>query len=185
LDLEPARQTLGSPPIRLRELVARDCAVIAQAFAAQGWDKPEAQYRRYLEECRAGTRVVFVAEVETDAAPQFAGYVCILWESDYAPFREAAIPEIADFNVLIAFQRRGIGTALMDAAEQRIATRSPLAGLGVGLTADYGAAQVMYARRGYVPDGRGLFHAGQPAHSGQLVPVDDDLNLFLVCRLRP
>ena len=100
------------------------------------------------------------------------------------PFHEAAIPEIADFNVLIACQRRGIGTALMDEAERRIATVSPIAGIGVGLTADYGAAQALYAKRGYVPDGRGLFHSGRPISRGATVTVDDDLNLFLIRRVR-
>jgi hypothetical protein len=37
----------------------------------------------------------------------FAGYACILWRSGYEPFRQAGIPEIADFNVLPAHRRRG------------------------------------------------------------------------------
>jgi len=45
----------------------------------------------------------------------------------------------------------------MDQAEQIIAERSDIVGIGVGLYADYGTAQRMYARRGYVPDGHGLF----------------------------
>jgi hypothetical protein len=44
----------------------------------------------------------------------------------------------------------------MDSAETAIAERSRVAGIGVGLDASYGAAQRLYARRGYVPDGRGL-----------------------------
>lgn len=164
----------------VRELLEADCVIIAHAFAAQGWNKPEAQYRRYLDECQTGARVVLVAEM----AAQFAGYVCILWESEYAPFREAAIPEIADFNVLMAYQRRGIGTALLDEAERRVAARSPMVGLGVGLTANYGAAQVLYAQRGYVPDGRGLYRAGHHLAPGEQVVADDDLNLFLTRRVR-
>ena len=168
----------------IREFLEADCVIIAHAFAAQGWNKPEAQYRRYLDECRAGTRVVLVAEWGAESARQFAGYICILWESDYPPFREAAIPEIADFNVLRAYQRRGIGAALMEEAERRLTVRSPIAGLGVGLTANYGAAQVLYAQRGYVPDGRGLYRAGHHLLPGEQVVADDDLNLFLTRRVR-
>jgi GNAT superfamily N-acetyltransferase len=177
---------MANTHLLIRELLESDCVIIAQAFAAQGWDKPEAQYRHYLDECRAGARVVLVANWAAESARQFAGYVCILWQSDYTPFREAAIPEIADFNVLLAYQRRGIGTALMDEAERRISARaasgraSPIAGLGTGLTADYGAAQVLYAKRGYVPDGRGLSYSGRPVSWGEAVRVDDDLNLFLI-----
>ena len=164
----------------IRELTAADCRPIAEAFTAQGWNKPEAQYRRYLAESQSGQRAVLVAEADR----QFAGYLTIVWASGYPPFREAGIPEIVDFNVLKKFQRRRIGSALMDEAERRIAAVSPTAGIGVGLTADYGAAQILYVRRGYVPDGRGGFSNAQALHYGEMVKVDDGLNLFLLKRLR-
>lgn len=159
----------------LRRLRAEDAETIAAAFAAQGWQKPAEQYKGYFAEQRAGLRVTLVAEVDA----VFAGYINVLWESPYAGFRAAGIPEIADFNVLQCFQRRGIGTALMDAAEALIAERSPVAGIGVGLTADYGAAQILYVKRGYVPDGRGLVYRDRPAPYGTVVTVDDDLVLYL------
>lgn len=161
-------------------LIEADIAEIAAAFAAIGWRKPASQYARYLAEQGRGERVVLVARVE----PVFAGYLTILWASTYPPFREAGIPEIQDFNVLPAFRRRGIGGRLMDAAEARIAARSPVAGIGVGLYADYGAAQRLYARRGYLPDGRGLAWRGQPVAPGSTVAVDDDLALYLTRALQ-
>jgi len=94
-------------------------------------------------------------------------------------FREAGIPEIADFNVLIKYQRKGIGTRLMDEAERRIAQRSSIAGIGVGLTSDYGAAQVLYVKRGYVPDGHGICSDGQSLEYGEQISIDDDLVLYL------
>lgn len=163
----------------LRELVAADAPVIAAAFAAQGWEKPEAQYRRYFAEQAEGVRLVLVAEVEG----AFTGYVTIVWHSHYPPFAAAGIPEIVDFNVLIPYQRRRIGTALMDEAERRIAARAPVAGIGVGMTADYGAAQVLYVKRGYLPDGRGLFQGGHHLRHGELAVVDDDLALYLTKQL--
>lgn len=108
----------------------------------------------------------------------FAGYVTICWRSHYPPFREQNIPEIMDFNALPRFRCQGIGSRLMDAAEQRVATMGSVVGIGVGMTADYGAAQRMYVKRGYVPDGRGLFSRGGPVQYGQTVPVDDDLVLY-------
>jgi GNAT superfamily N-acetyltransferase len=166
--------------VTMRLLEENDAERMAAAFAAQGWHKPAQQYRRYLEESRLHARVVLVAEVDGC----FGGYVTIVWQSGYDPFRAAGIPEIVDFNVLQKYQRRGIGSMLLDAAERRIAARSPLAGIGVGLTQDYGAAQVLYVKRGYVPDGRGAAAGGQPVCCGQQVIVDDDLCLYFTKRLR-
>jgi GNAT superfamily N-acetyltransferase len=164
----------------IRLLNAADPPVFNEAFSAQGWSKPAAQFESYLAEQESEARTVLVAEL--DGA--FAGYVTIVWESGYAPFREESVPEICDFNVLKKFWRRGVGTALMDEAESRITERSPVAGIGVGLTADYGAAQVLYVKRGYVPDGRGIEHDGRFLVYGDTAPVDDGLVLHLTKRLR-
>ncbi len=165
--------------IILREMTVNDPAIIAEAFAAQGWDKPTSQYVRYLQESRAGRRTNLLADYEG----HFAGYVTIVWESDYPPFLQAGIPEITDFNVLIKFRRMKIGTALMDEAERRIALRSLVAGLGVCLHSDYGAAQALYARRGYIPDARGVYYHGHYPGYGEQVKLDDDLTLYLTRRL--
>ena len=162
--------------IFIRPLEAGDIKEIADAFAKIGWNKPASQYERYLEEQRAGAQVTLAAFADD----RFAGYLNVVWETDYAPFREAGIPEIQDFNVLPEFQRQGIGTQLMDEAERLAGERSRWVGIGVGMTADYGAAQQLYVRRGYVPDGRGLCYDGQPLSWGQNVRVDDSLVLHFL-----
>lgn len=146
------------------------------AFAAIGWSKPAAQFEQYLAEQAAGERTVLVARI----GGVFAGYVTVDWFSPYPAFADAGIPEVRDFNVLPHFRRRGIGTRLMDAAEALIAQRSPLAGIGVGLYPDYGAAQRLYVLRGYVPDGRGIASNNAAVVPGQSVAVDDDLALYFV-----
>src|SRR5215216_2849397 len=65
-------------------------------------------------------------------------------------------PGDQDFNALPRFRQQGIGTRLMDEAERKVSERSGVAGIGVGLSPDYGAAQRLYALRGYAPDGKGL-----------------------------
>lgn len=168
------------PTIRL--LQQPDIAPIAAAFAELGWHKPASQYEKYLSEQEAGDRVMlvaFAAEVQNlEILESFAGYITIVWRPDYPVFRESNTPEIVDFNVLPKFRRHGIGSQLMDEAERRIAAVSPVAGIGVGMTADYGSAQRMYVKRGYIPDGRGLFSRGQPVQYGQTITVDDDLVLY-------
>ncbi len=166
-------------PLLIRELLETDCPTMSAAFAAQGWNKPTQQFEQYFRESQTGERVVLVAEV----AGEFAGYVTIVWDSGYPPFRAGNIPEVVDFNVLIKYQRQGIGSALMDEAERRIGQRSEVAGIGVGLFHDYGNAQILYAQRGYIPDGRGIFSQGQWLKYGDQISVDDSLTLYLTKKL--
>jgi ribosomal protein S18 acetylase RimI-like enzyme len=166
--------------VEIRRLIEADIPVIAEAFARIGWHKPASQYRRYLTEQEAGKREVWVACEESE----FRGYLTIVWKPTYPPFREAGIPEIQDFNVLIPYQRRGIGTRLMDHAEIRVAERFPVVGIGVGLTADYGPAQILYIRRGYIPDGRGICYDETFPEYSEPVTVDDSLVLHLTKTLR-
>jgi GNAT superfamily N-acetyltransferase len=147
-------------------------------MAAIGWDKPVSQYERYLAEQAAGVRSVLVATVDGE----YAGYVTVRWESPYEPFN--GMPEIQDFNVLPAYRRRGIGSGLMDAAEALAAERSDTVAIGVGLYADYGTAQRMYVRRGYIPDGRGILYNLPQVPPGELVRNDDDAILMFSKPLR-
>jgi ribosomal protein S18 acetylase RimI-like enzyme len=166
--------------LEIRTLTQEDIPVIAAAFAHIGWDKPASQYEAYLQEQDSGERTVLVA-IHPES---FAGYVTVRWKARYLPFREAQIPEITDFNVLPRFQRRGIGTRLMDEAENRIKQVSQQAGIGVGMTRDYGAAQRMYVLRGYVPDGWGLMDNGIAVEFGKQLTVNDELALYLIKNLK-
>ena len=163
----------------IRTFDSRDIPEMARAFEDIGWTKPASQYERYLMEQVYKVREVYIALVKG----QFAGYLTICWQSTYEPFREKEIPEITDFNVLPKFRRVGIGTQLMDRAESEIAKVSPVAGIGVGMTSDYGAAQRLYILRGYIPDGKGLHHWGRPIHHGQIITADDTLALYLIKEL--
>ena len=68
----------------------------------------------------------------------------------------------------------------MDEAERLISARSPIAGIGVGLHSDYGAAQRFYVLRGYVPDTWGITSHEKRVAYGDVVPVDDHLVLWLI-----
>jgi GNAT superfamily N-acetyltransferase len=139
------------------------------------WHKPLEQFERYLAEQHAGARQVIVAELQGS----LAGYVCVVWEPSYPPFRDQSVPEIQDLNVFPQFRRQRVATRLMDAAEAVIIERSLVAGIGVGLHPGYSAAQRLYVRRGYVPDGNGIMYQGVPVREGQQVFLDDELVLHL------
>ncbi len=157
-----------------------DCEIISKAFAAQNWNKPTAHYKNYLSEQTEGKRAVLIAEVKDE----FAGYLTIIRQSDFLPFREKDIPEIVDFNVLIKFRNQGIGAKLLKTAENLIAENYKTVGIRVGLTPDYGAAQRMYVRRGYVPDGLGISQNGSFLKYGDKITVTDELNLSFTKELK-
>lgn len=136
------------------------------------WD----HWPRYLAEHRAGERVVFVA-AEAEAP---VGYASLVWRPPYPPFAQADIPEIQDMVVAEGRRGSGLGGAMIAACEARArAAGKRQIGIGVGLYADYGRAQRLYVRRGFVPDGRGVWHADERAIAGRSYRLDDDLVLFL------
>lgn len=159
----------------IRAMGESDPEVISTAFTDTGWDKPPALYRHYLAQQEEGRRLAWVAEWHGE----MAGYVTLLWTSAYGPFAERQIPEVSDLAVLPKHRRQGVGNALLDAAESAASERSPVVGLGVGLYVDYGSAQRIYARRGYLPDGRGIMYRNQPVEPGAVVRIDDDATLML------
>jgi GNAT superfamily N-acetyltransferase len=167
--------------VQIRALHDSDPATITAAFQRIGWKKTEAQYRRYLEEQAAGRRACRVAFVDG----RFAGYVTLNLQPTYPPFAEAGIPEIQDLNVLTEFQRQGIATRLLDEVEALAGKRSSTVGIGVGLHPGYNAAQRLYGKRGYIPDGCGITYHDRFLQEGAQIVLDDELVLHLTKRSRP
>lgn len=64
----------------------------------------------YFEEQEKGIRQVFVATVDGKAA----GYATLLPQDTTGPFKDRNIPTIVDFNVLMKYQKKGVGAAIMD-----------------------------------------------------------------------
>ncbi len=116
---------------------------------------------------------------------QLAGFITIRWQSHNPLFRGEGIPLIHHLEVFPPFQRRGIASRLMDEAETLIATRANKAGITVGLFDAYGPAQALYARRGYIPDGRGVCRNHEPLKQGDAITMDHDVILWLTKELAP
>ena len=168
-----------SDSIQIRSLSDEDPPVIEAAFAKMGWTKPASKYRRYLEEEKAGTRTCLVATWDG----QFAGYVTVNWQPPYPGFADRDIPEIQDLNVLKEFRQKSIATRLLDHAEEFVARRSGVVGIGVGLHPGYNAAQRLYVKRGYVPDALGVTYRNRYVQEGEQVMLDDDLVLHFTKQL--
>lgn len=170
--------------MNIRRLRESDITVMVEAFARANWPKTAIMFKKYLEEQQNGTRLIWLAYVDN----QFAGYVTLLWQSQYKSFASAGIPEIMDLNVLPSFRNQGVGAQLLQRAEQEAATRGDIVGLGVGLYAGddggYGSAQRLYVKRGYVPDGKGITYNYQPTIPGNSYLLDDDLVLWFTKELK-
>jgi GNAT superfamily N-acetyltransferase len=140
----------------------------------------EAEARTYLADHAEPEGASLVATRRHDVV----GYVAILWESNFAGFRDRGVPLVHQVAVARPFRRQGIATLLMDGAEQLARDRGVTAlGITVGLFDEYGPAQRLYGRRGYIPDGRGACRGQRPLSKGMRVTVDDDLIIWLTKEL--
>ena len=143
----------------IRKMQESDIKELSRGFISQGWPSREEILTRYFKEQESGEREVLVAEVEG----ALAGYISILPCAKQGPFAEI-YPELSDFNVFEPFQNQGIGNLLMEEAEKRVKLISDKVTLGVGLHSGYGPAQRLYIKRGYIPDGTGVWYQNyQPA----------------------
>lgn len=161
--------------ILIRTILPSDTKIICDEEIAQGWNQTEEKYLQRLADHISGKSVSLVAEYQGHVA----GYINVYPDSPYGPFGSLGYPEIIDFGVLEKYRCHGIGSRLMDVAEQIAAAYADTVYLGVGLHSGYGSAQRMYFKRGYIPDGSGAWYADQIATPYASYPNDDDLILYL------
>ena len=158
----------------IRKMQESDIKNLSQGFISQGWPGREEILARYFLEQKSKEREVLVAEIDGVVA----GYITILPDAKQGPFAGMA-PELSDFNVFEPFQNQGIGNLLMEEAEKRVKLVSDKVTLGVGLHSGYGPAQRLYIRRGYIPDGSGVWYQNhRPAMDATCEDIGD-LVLYL------
>ena len=158
----------------IRKMQESDIQELSRGFISQGWPSREEILTRYFKEQESGEREVLVAEVEG----ALAGYITILPCAKQGPFAEI-YPELSDFNVFEPFQNQGIGNLLLEEAEKQVRLISDKVTLGVGLHSGYGPAQRLYIKRGYIPDGTGVWYRNQPLEMNATSQNNDDLVLYL------
>ena len=158
----------------IRKMQESDIKDLSRGFISQGWPGREEILARYFLEQKSKEREVLVAEIDGVAA----GYITILPIAKHGPFAGMA-PELSDFNVFEPFQNQGIGNLLLEEAEKRVKLISDKVTLGVGLHSGYGPAQRLYIKRGYIPDGSGVWYRNQPLEMNATIQNNDDLVLYL------
>lgn len=161
--------------IRVRDMAPSDAQMITNAEIAQGWHQTIEKYEMRLRHQAEGKSIALVAEYRG----AIAGYINLYPDSGNGPFANQGYPEIVDFGVLERYRRNGVGTKLMDIAEQIASDYSDMVYLSVGLHSGYGSAQRMYAKCGYLPDGSGVWYRDEICPQGAVCRNDDDLVLYL------
>jgi len=154
-----------------RQMIESDIEGLAHIFGK--WHKFPPQFERYFHLHQLDKRVVLVAVLMDDAIQTeepslkdgIAGYSNLVWETEYEPFRQEGIPEIVDLNVMTEFQRRGIGSALIAAAEDIAREHDKhIIGISVSQSPGFEAANRLYPKLGYAPDGRGVTERDNELH---------------------
>lgn len=166
--------------ILIRTIEQRDAQTITDEEIAQGWNADVEKYEMRLQHQAEGKAIALVAEYNGS----IAGYINVYPNSEWGAFGNQGYAEIVDFGVLEKYRRNGVGSKLMDVAEQIAAEHSEIVYLGVGMHSGYGSAQRMYVKRGFVPDGTGVWYGDKVCEQYADCCNDDDLVLYLSKKIR-
>lgn len=166
--------------ILIRDMQQSDVQIITDGEIAQGWDATVDKYEMRLLHQAEGKSVSLVAEYQGNVA----GYINVYPASEWGAFAGKGLPEIVDFGVLEKYRKNGVGNKLMDVAEEVAGRYGDVVYLGVGMHHGYGSAQRMYVKRGYIPDGTGVWYKDKVCGQYEDCCNDDDLVLYLSKRIR-
>jgi ribosomal protein S18 acetylase RimI-like enzyme len=135
--------------VRVRELQPGDLARLQR-------DLPSSHHPPRVEQHESGAATFLIVERDDTVA----GYLLIKWHGADEEIVHRLIgdwPELNAITVAPAFQSRGIGTALINAAELRVAARGfTCLGLAVGI--ENPRARALYERLGYRAWEHGVFN---------------------------
>lgn len=110
------------------------------------------------------------------------GFVILNHEPKYPLYARMGIPEIQDIFVLPNYRGQGVATALIRHCEAM--TNTDMIGISVPVSPQFGAAQCLYAKLGYRPDGQGVTYDRQHVYHNSSVQVDENLCLMLLKDLK-
>ena len=165
----------------IRDMEEGDARIFTDEEKAQGWNADISKYLTRLRDRDEGKCVSLTAVYQGHPA----GYIHVYLSGLGGAFSGKGWPEIVDFGVLEKYRRKGIGSRLMDEAEQTAGQYADTVWLGVGLHSGYGSAQRMYVKRGYIPDGTGAWYRGKPCPQYDTgIANDDALVLFFSKQLK-
>ena len=167
-------------PIRIRSMVHEDAKIWYDTYVSYDWHPQMETYENYFKDQEEGKRLVFVPEYEGKAA----GICTLLLKPEEGPFAGNGWPEINDLCIFFHLHKRGLGNKVLDVVEAEAAKISDHEFLAVRVHSGYGPAQRIYVKRGYIPDGSGVWYQGKQLEQYAPCVNDDDLLLFLSKELK-
>ena len=161
-------------------MVPEDARILYDTYLSYGWHPQIETYENYYRDQEEGRRLVFIAEYEG----RVKGQCTLDLDPKEGPWVGKGYPEIVDLTVFFDMHGKGIGNKLLDAAENEASKISDVVFLAVGVHSGYGTAQRIYVKRGYIPDGNGVWYQGKVLEQYAPCVNDDDLLLFFSKNLR-
>ena len=166
--------------IRIRSMEPEDAETFYDTYLSYGWHPRMETYENYYKDQQEGTRLVFIAVCRG----KVRGLCTLVLQPEEGPWGGRGVPEIVDLSVFPDARGNGIGNKLLDVAESEAARRADSVFLAVGVHSGYGPAQRIYVKRGYIPDGSGVWYHGKVLEQYAPCANDDDLVLYLSRKLR-
>ena len=162
--------------IVIRPLHEKDIQILA-VEKCPPWstiEETQERWQKYYKQQQENVRTAAILELGNE----IVGYGSLLLQSEYPNF--SGMPEIHDVWVYEEFRKKGFATRLIQWLENLAKEKGyTKIGIGVGLYAEYGSAQKLYIRLGYVPDGYGITYKNELAIPGKSYPLDDELILWM------
>jgi len=163
--------------IAIRKASPEDVGTLYDLSAAMGHAKEPDYFERCFAMQEDGALDVYIAAVHD----KVAAYGLLSWRPKYSYYKTHNIPEIQDLNVRPAMRRKGIAKAMIEYCENAARKKAySQMGISVGLTANYGAAQRLYTKLGYIPDGNGVTYDRAAIQAGEFRMIDNNLCLMMV-----
>ncbi len=164
----------------IRAAGRRDLQSLHEMSTALRQSKEPDYFEQQLAYGEGGSRAILIASVDGEDV----GYCVLNWMPKYGFFKAHGIPEIQDLNVLSEFRKRGIATQMIKHCEELAARKNCKSmGISFGLHPGFGAAQRLYVKLGYIPDGHGVTYDRKIVIEGEFKAVDDQLCLMMVKNL--
>lgn len=159
----------------IRSMLKEDAKVFYDTYLSYGWHPQRETYEGYFDDQENGARKVFIAEYEG----KVSGICTLVLKPSEGPWAGKDYPEIVDLCVFFHLHKSGIGSKLLDVAEQEAFKISDMVFLAVGVHSGYGPAQRLYVKRGYNFDGSGVWYQNKQLEQYAPCVNDDDLLLFM------
>jgi len=167
--------------ILIRDLIKSDAEILSHQEQAQGLlDKKPERYFDRLKDVADGKCVSLVAEYKGNPV----GYINVYLDSKWGAFANKGWPEIIDLRVLEKYQKHGIGNILMQISEDISKKYSDYVYFGVGVNSNYGSAFRMYVKRGFIPDGTGLWSNDDHLENYTDIKYDDETIIYMSKKLK-